>query len=120
MGPKFDPYLNFQADGSLDVCGPANFGAQDVMFKLTRVRLKDQANTQVEQTFNPPAALFGNGDTMWEGEIPPPKAQTLVTGPARGTGKGRVLHRDGTEEEVVWANDVILANPSGFLRGKSK
>ena len=79
MGPKFDPYLNFQADGSLDVCGPTNFGAQDVMFRLIRVRVKDQANTQVEQTFNPPPAIFGSGQTMWEADVPPAKAQTLVT-----------------------------------------
>jgi hypothetical protein len=82
--------------------------------------VKDQANTQVEQTFNPPPAIFGSGQTMWEADVPPAKAQTLVTGPARATGKGRVLHLDGTEEEVVWANDVTLADPSYFLRGKSK
>jgi hypothetical protein len=119
VGPKFDPYLNFQADGSLDVCGPTNFSPHDVMFTLAHVRLKDRANTQVEQTFNPPPALFGNGDLMWEGDIPRGKAKTLVPGPARATGKGRVLHRNGKEEDVEWANDVVLAKPSTFLAGKS-
>ena len=71
MGPKFDPYLNFQADGSLDVCGPTNFGAQDVMFRLIRVRVKDHANTQVEQTFNPPPR-----------SIPPPASPAPSPKPA--------------------------------------
>lgn len=117
MGPKFDQYLYFQSNGELEVCGPTNFGVQDMLLTVKSVAIKDHTNKRVAHTFKQPGLLFGNGNVMWEGDLPTAKAKRLSVGPARAHGKGRVLHQDGTSETIEWANDVILVNPATFLNG---
>jgi hypothetical protein len=37
MGPKFNDPLYFEEDGALEVCGPANFGPNDVLLKVEKI-----------------------------------------------------------------------------------
>lgn len=113
MGPRFNDPLYFQADGSLDVCGPTNFHPNDVLFRLVRVTFQQDGKDAITHEYQPPK-LFGCCDSMWDGDIDDARGR-LALGQARATGEGRVLHRNGQEEPVTWANFVHLIAPATFL-----
>ncbi|HEX2377503.1 MAG TPA: hypothetical protein VHI30_08090 [Gaiellales bacterium] len=113
MGPKFNNPLYFEEDGVLEVCGPANFGPNDVLLKVEKITIIDHEGHVVEQSFDPPI-LVGSGDPMWESEIEDGRDR-LVPGPARGVAQGRVRTRDNGERGIGWADRFDLVNPGTFF-----
>ena len=110
MGPKFDDPLYFQSDGALEVCGPTNFGPDDISFELRKVTVVDRHGKQLHTD----TRLFFRAGEMWETDIENARG-VLAVGSARGVGKGRVTKRDGRTKDVDWAGHVELIDPRTFL-----
>lgn len=113
MGPKFNDPLYFEEDGTLEVCGPANFSPNDVLLKVEKLTIIDHEGHVVEKDFDPPT-LVGSGDPMWESEIDDALG-ALVPGPARGVAQGHVRTRDHVERGIGWAGRFELVNPGTFF-----
>lgn len=113
MGPRFSDPLYFEQDGALEVCGPANFGPNDISFELLKITIIDHEGNSVQEEFDPPI-LVGSGELMWESEIDDARSR-LVVGPARGIGKGRVRRRDHSTQGVGWADQFQLIDPATYL-----
>lgn len=111
MGPKFSDPLYFEDDGTLEVCGPANFGPDDVQLEVLKITIVDHRGRRRTAT---PSALVGSGEPMWETEIANARSK-LAVGKARGVGKARMTEHDGTTRIVRWADHVHLIDPRTFL-----
>jgi hypothetical protein len=110
MGPKFEERLYFQADRALEVCGPTNFGPDDMMFELKRVTVVDKNGRERHVS----VSLFFTRGEMWETDIPDATGE-LAIGPAAGTGKGKVTRRDGSKKDVDWVGQFELIDAQTFL-----
>jgi hypothetical protein len=113
MGPRFNNPLYFEAGGTLEVCGPANFGPNDVLFAVHRVTFRQDGHPPVPHPFDP-HILVGSSEAMWEGEFEHAHSK-LSPGHVRATGEGSVTRRDGSHDPVTWANDIELIAPATFL-----
>jgi hypothetical protein len=110
MGPKFDDPLYFQSDGALEVCGPTNFGPNDISFELLKVTVVDKNGVE---RHTPNLSLpFRLGD-MWETDIE--NARDLAGGKARGVGRARVTKRNGNTKIIEWVGRFELIDPTTFL-----
>jgi hypothetical protein len=111
MGPKFQDPLYFEADGALEVCGPTNFGPNDISFELLRITVIDKDGNE-RHTHD--LHLFFTKGEMWEAEIEDARHH-LVPGPAKGVGKGRVTKRDGEKKDIEWAGRFEIVDTQTFL-----
>jgi hypothetical protein len=111
MGPRFDDPLYFQSDGALEVCGPANFGPNDVSFELLKVAVRDENGKVMHKTPHPRIVLT-QGE-MWETDIENARG-VLAVGPATGFARGRVTKRDGTTKCIEWTGQFDLVDTSAF------
>jgi hypothetical protein len=111
MGPKFEDPLYFQADGALEVCGPTNFGPDDISLELFQVDVVDKNGE--ERHVHGLHDLFTK-DEMWEADIEHAKGR-LAVGPARGVAKGRVTKRDGRTKDIEWASHFEIVDTQTFL-----
>jgi hypothetical protein len=110
MGPKFDDPLYFQSDGALEVCGPTNFGPNDISFELLKVTVVDKNGVE---RHTPHLSIFFRAGEMWETDIE--HARDLAAGRARGVGRGRATKRDGSTKIIEWAGRFELIDPTTFL-----
>ena len=111
MGPKFDDPLYFQSDNALEVCGPTNFGPNDISFELIKVTVVDKNG--VERS-TPDLSIFFTAGEMWETDMEDVKG-VLAVGPARGVGSGRATKRNGNTKMIEWAGRFELIDPTTFL-----
>ena len=111
MGPKFDDPLYFQSDGALEVCGPTNFGPNDISFELLKVTVVDKNGVE---RHTPDLSIFFTAGEMWEADIENVRG-VLAVGRARGVGRGRATKRNGNTKMVEWADHFELINPATFL-----
>jgi hypothetical protein len=112
MGPKFNDPLYFQSDDSLEVCGPANFGPNDISLELLKVTVVDKNGVE-RHTPDGLSILVAAGE-MWETDIDDARG-VLAVGPARGVGRGRVLKRNGNAKVIEWADHFEIIDPATFL-----
>jgi hypothetical protein len=110
MGPKFNDPLYFQ-DDALEVCGPANFGPNDISLELLKVTVVDKDGVE---RHTPDLSIFVAAGEMWETDIDGAKGD-LAVGPARGVGRGRVTKRDGNTKVIEWADHFEIIDPEKFL-----
>jgi hypothetical protein len=107
MGARFDGTLEFQSNGSLEVCGPVQFGSQGVLFEVLGFEITDGKNNKVSHKCNPPVRA-GIGE-MWETDLDPAAAQNLQPGPgATAKGRGRMYKRTGGSVPRKWTQDGIV------------
>ena len=66
MGPKFNDPLYFQGDDALEVCGPANFGPNDISLELLKVTVVDQNGVE---RHTPDLSILVAAGEMWETDI---------------------------------------------------
>jgi hypothetical protein len=111
MGPKFDDPLYFQSDGALEVCGPTDFGPNDISFELLKVTVVDK-NGVARHT--PELSLHFRAGEMWEADIEHARGE-LAVGRARGVGRGCVTKRNGNTKIIEWADHFELVDPATFL-----
>jgi hypothetical protein len=111
MGPKFNDPLYFESDGALEVCGPANFGPNDISLELLKVTVVDKNG--VERHTGDLSILVTAGE-MWETEIDNANGD-LAVGEAKGVGRGRVTKRNGNTKVIEWADHFELIDPKTFL-----
>ena len=111
MGPRFDDPLYFQSDGALEVCGPANFGPNDVLFELLKVAVTDKNGVVMRKTPVPPIVVAPG--EMWEIEIENARG-VLAVGAATGLGRGRVIRRNGPPKTIEWTGQFDLVDTSAF------
>lgn len=101
MGAKFQSPLEFQGDGSLEVCGPVDFDPGDVMFEVVSFSITDGRGVTVNQVCVPHACA--DPGEMWESEIPGARAKKLTPGPgASGQGLGFMHLANGTTVQFPW------------------
>ncbi len=111
MGPRFNDPLYFQSDGALEVCGPADFGPNDISFELLKVTVVDKNGLE---RHTPDLSILVAAGDMWETDIDGVKG-VLAPGTARGVGRGRVTKRNGNTKVIEWADRFELIDPSTFL-----
>ena len=109
MGPKFNDPLYFQGDG-LEVCGPTNFGPNDISLELLKVTVIDQHGV-VRDTGD--LSIFFTAGEMWEADID--DARGLAVGPAKGVGRGRATKRNGNKRVFEWADHFEIVDTETFL-----
>jgi hypothetical protein len=111
MGPKFDDPLYFQSDGALEVCGPANFGPNDISLEVISVTVVDKHGVERHASNVP---IFVGAGEMWETDIENARGE-LSAGPARGVATGRVTKRNGNTQEIQWPGRFELIETTTFL-----
>jgi hypothetical protein len=111
MGPKFDDPLYFENDDSLEVCGPTDFGPNDISLELLKVTVVD--HNGVELHTPDLSILFGAGE-MWETDIENARG-VLAVGPAQGVGRGRVTKRNGNTKVIEWPGRFEIIDTRTFL-----
>jgi hypothetical protein len=111
MGPKFDDPLYFQSDGALEVCGPTDFGPNDISFELLKVTVVDKNG--VERS-TPDLSIFFTAGEMWETDIEDVRG-VLAVGRARGVGRARITKRNGETKIKEWPGRFELIDPATFL-----
>jgi len=110
MGPKFNDPLYLQGDG-LEVCGPTNFGPNDISLELVKVTVIDKNG--VKRHTDDGLSVFFTAGEMWEADID--DARGLALGPAKGVGQGRVTRRNGNVHDIEWADHFELVDTTTFL-----
>jgi hypothetical protein len=111
MGPKFNEFLYFEANGALEVCGPTNFGPNDISLELNKVTVVDREGNE---RHTPHLRLLFTYGEMWEADIPNAHGH-LVPGMARGQGEGKALTRDGKTHDITWSSRFEIVDPKTFL-----
>lgn len=111
MGPRFNDPLYFQSDGALEVCGPADFGPNDISLELLKVTVVDKNGVE---RHTPDLSILVAAGEMWETDIDNVQG-VLAPGPARGVGRGRVTKRNGDKKVIEWADHFDLIDPGTFL-----
>jgi hypothetical protein len=111
MGPKFEATLYFEEDGALEVCGPTNFGPDDISLELLKVTVVDK-NGDERHTHD--LHLLFTKDEMWEADIEEARRH-LAPGNAKGVGKGRVTKRNGQTRNIEWASRFEIVDTQSFL-----
>jgi hypothetical protein len=110
MVPKFMNPLHFQADHSLEVCGPTNEqGAQVASLNVTRLVIADHQGNLIDHTYDPPIQSQPGPDAEWETDFEDAD-ETLVDGPAIGLAIGFLRMDDGTEQPISWAQAIRLTH----------
>src|SRR5690242_16495815 len=105
MGPKFMPILYFDCEGTLEVCGPTNFGPNDDELVITTLTIKQNG-----KTMSPPLPIITKAPAEeWEGEIPGAKGQ-LAVGKATGFASGNIVKKNGRSVPVSWPGDLTLSD----------
>ena len=66
MGPRFNDPLYFQSDGALEVCGPADFGPNDISLELLKVTVVDKNGVE---RHTPDLSILVAAGEMWETDI---------------------------------------------------
>jgi hypothetical protein len=103
MGPKFMTPLYFDCNGTLEVCGPTNFGPNDAQLVITELLIK-----QNDQTVPAPVPIIADAPaTEWEVDIPGAKGR-LAVGPATGFAVGRMVKTNGPDDAVSWPGALEL------------
>lgn len=110
MGPKFDDPLYFQGD-DLEVCGPTNFGPNDISLELLKVTVVDQNGVE---RHTPDLSIFFTAGEMWEADIDDARG-VLAVGRVRGVGRGRVTVRNGNTHIIEWADHFEIIDTETFL-----
>jgi hypothetical protein len=114
MGPKFMATLYFDCDGTLEVCGPTNFGPNERRLEITHLRIVDQYGNTLSVP-SPPLPIITNAPAPeWEVEVPQAKA-ILAPGPATGTASGVIVKKDGQAVPVSWVGSFTLADGCAIL-----
>jgi hypothetical protein len=115
MGPKFDDPLYFQSDDALEVCGPTDFGPNDISFELLKVTVVDKLGKELHRDTH----LFFTAGEMWETDIDQARG-VLAVGKARGVGRARVTKRDGSTRIIEWPGRFELIDPVTFLQSSKR
>jgi hypothetical protein len=112
MESRFMTPLYFECDGTLEVCGPTNFGPDDVLLEITQLTIVDQAGNTMSPP-NLPIITLAPSPT-WETEIPGAKG-TLQAGPATGAAAGFLVKRRGGRDAVAWPGSLTLVDGCAIL-----
>jgi hypothetical protein len=111
MGPRFMHTLYFNCDGTLEVCGPTNFGPNDNRLVITVLKIKQNG-----QTLSPPLPITADAPAHeWEGDIPGAKGP-LAVGLATGFASGNIVKKNGQAVPVSWAGDLMLADGCAIVQ----
>jgi hypothetical protein len=106
LGARFDPTLEFQASGELEVCGPVDFDPGDVMFEVVSFSITDGKGVTVHQLCAPHVRAAPG--EMWETDLPKVKAKRLSPGPnASGQGFGIMHLGNGGVVPFPWTQTGI-------------
>ena len=111
MEPRFMPVLLFECDGTLEVCGPTNFGPDDVLLEITQLTIVDQAGASMSPRL--PVISVAPKPT-WETEIPGAKG-TLQPGSATGAAAGYLVRKSGDRVAVAWPGSLTLVDGCAIL-----
>jgi hypothetical protein len=110
MVPKFMKTLHFQADGSLDVCGPTNEdGGNVVSLNVTRLVVADHLGNLIDHPCDPPIVSNPGPNAEWETDLEDADGQ-LVDGPGIGLAIGFLIMQDGSQQPVSWASSIRLTH----------
>jgi hypothetical protein len=105
--------LNFECDGTLEVCGFTGFGPDDVMLRIDELTI-----TQNGESMSPKLPIIAVAPaTEWEGEIPnakKPKGK-LDDGPAIGAASGYLVKKGGGIQPVAWPGSLQLVDGCAIL-----
>ena len=111
MGSRFMLTLYFDCDGTLEVCGPTNFGPNDARLVITALTIKQNG-----QTMSPPLPITTDAPAQeWEGEIPGAKGR-LAVGPATGFASGNLVKKNGQAVPVSWPGALTLADGCAIVQ----
>ena len=117
MAPKFMDPLHFQADRSLDVCGPTNEqGGQVASLNITRLVIADHLGNLIDHTCDPPIVSQPGPDAEWETDFEDADGD-LVDGPAIGLAIGFLVMQDGSQQPISWAQAIRLTHKPAAATG---
>ena len=108
MGPRFDTTLYFECDGTLEVCGPIGFDADDVLLEITSIEITQGAVGPIQVLSQP--LITVSPSAMWETELSNATGQGLVPGPAQAVGVGFFVLRRGGRLDVTWPGQLTLVD----------
>lgn len=108
MGPRFDTTLYFECDGTLEVCGPIGFDADDVLLEITSIKITQATAGPIEVLSQP--LITVSPSAMWETELPNATGKGLVAGPAQAVGVGFFVTRRGGRLDVAWPGQLTLVD----------
>ncbi len=113
MGPRFMSPLSFECDGTLEVCGPTNFGPDDVMLRIEQLTIEQNG-----KSMSPNLPIIAVAPALeWEGEIPNAKKPQgkLDVGQARGAASGYLVKKSGQIVPVAWPGAPRLVDGCAIL-----
>jgi hypothetical protein len=112
MESRFMTPLFFECDGTLEVCGPTNFGPDDVLLEITQLTIVDAAGNTMSPPTLPVITLAPS--VTWETEIPGAKGR-LQEGPATGAAAGFLVKRGRGRVPVAWPGSLTLVDGCAIL-----
>jgi hypothetical protein len=117
MAPKFMNTLHFQADGSLDVCGPTNEeGGGVVSLTITRLVVADHNGNLMDRTCE--IVSVPGPAVEWEADFDGADGK-LVDGPAIGLAIGYLRMQNGSQVPISWAQAIRLTHKPEIATGSS-
>lgn len=111
MNPRFDKELDFQPDGSLEVCGPTNLDADVNYMTITHLRIDDGSGHVEDRTGL--SVVAQQTDTDWMAVLPNMKPPCVPTTPrgaekASGHADATLTMTDGTTRPFSWDDHFTL------------